>query len=158
MNKPLRLRLFALLSLLLLLLVMGAYRLYAQYQQTHFNCDAMLRVHKDNAELALVIHFTFQGNNGIAFLKGTLKQDEEITNISRKNYFNFNKKDELYHLKSISTVTSPADNSSAEEVARYLPRFYLQQGLKFDFSLYPAGWAGNIFSTGYVPSFYCSRS
>jgi hypothetical protein len=157
MNKTRLLGVFTLLSSLSFLLAMGAYRLYVQYQQTHFSCDTMLVVHKDNAELALVINFIFQGNNGIAFLKGSLKQGDKVTSLSRKNYFSFKHKKELYHLKSVSTVTSPADNSNTEEIAHYLPRFYLQQGLKFDFSVYPAGREGYVFSTGYVPSFYCSR-
>ncbi|VTR34094.1 Uncharacterised protein [Serratia fonticola] len=53
MNKPQLFGVFTLLSLLFLLLALGAYRLYSQYQQTHFNCEAMLLVHKDDAELAL---------------------------------------------------------------------------------------------------------
>lgn len=68
MNKPQLFGVFTLLSLLFLLLALGAYRLYSQYQQTHFNCEAMLLVHKDDAELALMVNFIFQGNNGIVSL------------------------------------------------------------------------------------------
>ncbi|WP_411753390.1 hypothetical protein [Serratia sp. (in: enterobacteria)] len=158
MSKPQLLGAFTLLSLLFLLLAMGAYRFYSQYQQTHFSCEAMLLVNKDDAELALVINVIFQGNNGIAILKGSLQQGDKSTSVSRKSYFRLNQSGGLYHLKSISAVTTPADNSNTEDIARYLPRFYLQPGLKFDFSVYPAAEDGFIFSTGQVPSFYCARS
>ncbi|MGF6192846.1 hypothetical protein [Serratia sp. 2723] len=158
MNKPRLFGVFTLLSLLFLLLALGACHFYSQYQQTHYSCEAMLLVHKDDVELALAVNFIFQGNKGIATLKGTLKQGNKTTSISRKNYFNFNNIKHIYHLKSISAVTTPADNSNTEDIARYLPLFYLQQGLKFDFSAYPASKEGYVFSTGQVPSFYCARS
>jgi hypothetical protein len=158
MNKPQLLGAFTLLSLLFLLLAMGAFRLYSQYQHTHFSCEAMLLIDKDDAELALAFNFTFQGNDGIATLKGTLRQGDKTTSVSRKSYFTFNQRGGLYHLKSISAVTTPADNSNTEDIARYLPLFYLQPGLKFDFNVYPASKEGYVFSTGQVPSFYCARS
>ncbi|HHQ6539538.1 TPA: hypothetical protein ACSTJY_004968 [Serratia fonticola] len=157
MNKPQLFGVFTLLSLLFLLLALGAYRLYSQYQQTHFNCEAMLLVHKDDVELALMVNFIFQGNHGIASLKGTLKQGDKTTSVSRKNYFDFNQMKQVYHLKSISAVTTPADNSDSKDLARYLPLFYLEPGLKFDFTAYPASKEGYVFSTGQVPSFYCAR-
>ena len=157
MNRPQLLGIFTLLSVLFLLLAMGAYRLYSQYQQTHFSCEAILLAHKDDAELALVINFIFQGNNGITILKGTLKQGNKTTSVSRKTYFNFKQTKGLYHLKSISTVTTPADNSHTDDIARYLPRFYLEPGLKFDFTADLIAKEGYIFSTGHVPSFYCAR-
>jgi hypothetical protein len=80
------------------------------------------------------------------------------TSVSRKSYFNFNQKSGVYHLNSISTVTTPADNSNTKDIARYLPLFYLQPELKFDFTAYPVSKEGFIFSTGQVPSFYCARS
>jgi hypothetical protein len=157
MNKPQLFGAFTLLSLLFLLLAMGAYRLYSQYQQTHFRCEAMLLINKDDAELALAINYIFQGNNGIATLKGSLQQGDKTTSVSRKSYFKLNQSGGLYHLKSISTVTTPADNSNTEDIARYLPLFYLEPGLKFDFTAYPASKEGYVFSTGQVPSFYCAR-
>lgn len=157
MNKPQLFGVFTLLSLLFLLLALGAYRLYSQYQQTHFSCEAMLLVHKDDAELALMVNFIFQGNNGIVSLKGTLKEGDKTTSVSRRNYFDFSQIKTVYHLKSISAVTTPADNSDTKALARYLPLFYLEPGLKFDFTAYPTSKEGYVFSTGQVPSFYCAR-
>ncbi|MFV8987796.1 hypothetical protein [Serratia fonticola] len=157
MNKSQRFCVLTLFSLLFLLLALGAYRLYSQYQQTHFNCEAMLLVHKDDVELALMVNFIFQGNHGIASLKGTLKQGDKTTSVSRKNYFDFNQMKQVYHLKSISAVSTPADNSNTTDLARYLPLFYLEPGLKFDFTAYPASKEGYVFSTGQVPSFYCAH-
>ncbi|CAM4237446.1 hypothetical protein [Serratia silvae] len=157
MNKPQLFGTFTLLSLLFLLLAMGAYHLYSQYQQTHFSCEALLVIDKDDAELALAFNFILQGNDGIATLKGNLRQGDKTTGVSRKSYFTFNQKEGLYHLQSTSTVTTPADNSKTEDIARYLPLFYLQPGLKFDFTVYPVSEAGYVFSTGQVPSFYCAR-
>lgn len=102
--------------------------------------------------------YTFQGDNDIAILKGTLKQGAKATHVSRKNDFTFMHENGFYHLKSTSAIISPADNSDTEEVARYLPRFYLHQGMIFDFEAYPIGREGFVFSTGYVPSFFCARS
>lgn len=157
MNKPQRLGALTLLSLLFLLLAMVACRLYSHYQQTHFSCEAMLAVKKDDAELALVININFQGNNGNAILKGSLQQGDKTTSVSRKSYFKLNQSGGLYHLTSISAVTTPADNSHTEAIARYLPLFYLQPGLKFYFTVYPVSNEGYVFSTGQVPSFYCAR-
>ncbi len=157
MSKAQWLGVSALFSLLAILVAMGAYPLYHEYQLTHFNCDSMLLVHKDDAQLAMAFSFNIQGNRGIALLKGTLKQGDKVSYISRKNYFSFRQKQGVFHLNSVSTVTSPADNTDTEELARFLPRFYLQQGLKFDFGIYRAGQEGYVFSTGYVPSLYCAR-
>lgn len=158
MNKSSLFYLFALLSGLCFLLVEGARHLYSQYQQTHFSCDTMLVVHHEEAELALAIGFIFRGNNGIVSLKGTLHQGSRVTNVSRKSYFTFNQSKGFYQLNSILAVTTPADNSKAKDIAHYLPPFYLQKGLKFEFMVYPVDKQGFVFSTGYVPSFYCSQS
>ncbi|CAI1011029.1 hypothetical protein [Serratia fonticola] len=158
MNKILPIGVFAVLSWLFFWQAKGVYQLYTQHQHTHFNCDAILQVYKDDVVLSLAFNYQFQGDSGIAILKGTLKQGAKITNVSRKNHFTFDYENGFYHLKSTSVIVSPADNSDTEEVAHYLPRFYLQPGMIFDFSVYPIGSKGVVFSTGYVPSFYCARS
>lgn len=158
MNKILPIGVFVLISWLFFCQAKGVYQLYTQYRHTHFNCDAILQVYKDDVVLSLAFSYQFQGDNGIAIMKGTLKQGAKVTNVSRKNHFTFDYENGFYHLKSTSAIVSPADNSDTEEVARYLPRFYLQQGMIFDFSVYPIGRKGFVFSTGYVPSFYCARS
>lgn len=158
MNKLLPVGVFALLSWFFFWQAKGLYHLYAVHRHTHFSCDAILQVHKEDVELSLALNYSFQGDNGIAVLKGTLKQGTKVTNVSRKNYFTFMYENGFYHLKSTSAIISPADNSDTEEVARYLPRFYLQQGMIFDFEAYPIGREGFVFSTGYVPSFFCARS
>lgn len=158
MNKILTISVFVLLSWLFFWQAKGIYQLYTQYRHTHFSCDAILQVHKDDVILSLAFSYTFQGDNGIAIVEGTLKQGTKVTNVSRKNHFTFDYENGFYHLKSTSAIVSPADNSDTEEVAHYLPRFYLQQGMIFDFSGYPIGRKGVVFSTGYVPSFFCARS
>ncbi|MFI8416172.1 hypothetical protein ACQKDS_06895 [Serratia sp. NPDC078593] len=158
MNKTQRISIATLLTVILLLGIIVTIHSYDRYQRTHLNCDAMLVVSKDDAELSLALNYTLRGDSGIATLKGTLKKGSQITNISRKNYFAFSQEKNFYHLTSLSTVVSPADNSDTQELMRYLPRFYLQKGLKFDFIIKPVAKEGYIFSTGYVPSFYCTRN
>lgn len=155
MNKIQRIGVWTLISLLMLMLAMGVYHLYAQYQRTHFRCDAILIVRKGDADLSLALHYVFQGKKGFATMKGTLRQGEKVTNVSRKYYFASQNKGSLFHIESLLAMASPADNSNTEELARYLPRAYLQKQQKFDFVAYPAGKEGYVLSTGYVPSFYC---
>jgi hypothetical protein len=132
--------------------------LYKERSYTIFSCDTVMVVRKDNAELALAMNYIFRNDNGIVVLKGTLKQGNKITDVSRKNYFAFTHEKGLYHLKSSLTVTSPADNTKTEELANYLPKFYLQEGLQTDFIVHHIDSTGYVFSTGYVPSFYCKRN
>lgn len=159
MSKKKRLlMLVTLLSLVCGTLIFSVISFYKERSYKVFSCDTVMVVRKSNVELALAINYLFRNDNGIVVLKGTLKQGDKVTNVSRKNYFTFTHERGLYHLKSSLTVTSPADDSQTEAVANVLPKFYLQKGLQTDFMIYRVDNTGYVFSTGYVPSFYCQRS
>lgn len=128
-----------------------------KWREEHFVCDTNLVVEKEDKSLSVAISYFINGSSGIAVLKGNLKVNDKGYSISRRSYFTLEKEQGLIHVKSTLAAATPADNAPLSELDKVLPQFYLKKDKKMDFSIYYQGWGGYIFSTGYVPSFYCKR-
>lgn len=145
---------------LLLAIVLGKFLTLAitHWRDNHFECDATLVVKKENSTLSVVITYFMNKDHGISVLKGELVKDGQIYSVSRKSHFLFEKSQNLTYVKSTLAVDTPGDNAPLEELKKLLPLFYLQSNIQMEFGIYAQGWNGYIFTTGYVPSFYCRRN
>lgn len=146
--------------LLILAGMLGKFVMLAitDWRDSHFECNAKLVVKKQNSVLSVVITYFMDKDHGIAVLKGELTKDDQMYSVSRKSHFLFDKTQNLTHVKSTLAIDTPADNAPLKELKELLPLFYLQSNIQMEFGIYPQGWNGYIFTTGYVPSFYCRRN
>lgn len=130
---------------------------FKSWRDMNFICDANLNVHQKDMNLTVIISYYINNNSGYTMIKGKLNKNGHIYYVSRKNTFKFHKNQNLIFAESISVDKSPGDNAESADLERILPPFYIIKNKKFEFSIYHQGWNGYIFSTGYVPSFYCNR-
>lgn len=131
---------------------------YKDWSDVHFNCDANFAVIKKDKRLSIIISYNFTGDYGIATMKGILKENDNSYSVSRKSYFSIKRTSNLYSLYSKEISISPADNTPEEQLLDMLPQFYIQSQKRLDFSIYPDGDNGLIFTTGYIPSFLCKKT
>lgn len=127
------------------------------WKNDNFVCDANLIVQKKSTKLSVVMSYYMNGERGYTIIKGFLNKDGDTFNISRKNTFNFRTSQNLVYAISTSVDKTPADNAPSELLKDIIPEFYFVNDKKIEFSIYHQGEGGYIFSTGFVPSFYCKR-
>lgn len=128
------------------------------WRDDHFTCDAKLIVKKENSTLSIVATYFFDKDHGMSVLKGSLDTNDKTYSVSRTNYFTFERKQNLIYAKSTLAIGTPASNAPLEELKKILPLFYLQKNIQMEFGVYAQNWNSYFFTTGYVPSFYCSRN
>ncbi|WP_261289093.1 hypothetical protein [Serratia fonticola] len=148
----------AAISIIFIMLGMWLLTGIGYWRDTHFSCDTMLIVKKKDDAVSLAMTYFLNGDNGFVVIKGKLDKEKSQYNVSRKTYFIVRKTGELLHVKSILTVKTPADNALMPDLKDILPVFYLEKDIKMEITVEPQGWNGYLFSTGYVPSFYCRRT
>lgn len=128
------------------------------YHKRYFNCEANLIVHAKDARLNMSLAFYLQGDSGMAILKGTMTKNNRITRISRKNYFKINRNSAGYlNLVTTQAISSPSDEALTTDINHYLPGFYSMKDASMDYFVHKQGDAF-VFSTGYMPSFYCVKN
>ncbi|AKG69056.1 hypothetical protein [Serratia fonticola] len=128
------------------------------YHERYFNCEANLIVHAKDARLDMSLAFYLQGDSGMAILKGTITKDNRVTSISRKNYFKINRNSAGYlNLVTTQAISSPSDEALTTDINHYLPDFYSMKDASMDYFVHKQGDAF-VFSTGYLPSFYCVKN
>ncbi|MBJ2116417.1 MULTISPECIES: hypothetical protein [Proteus] len=132
-------------------------QLSSSWRKNNFSCDANVVMVNQDYRLTMAITYFIESEHGIAVLKGELAKGENSYHLSRKTYFNTNNFQNLTNLTSTLSIKTPADNVPNTELQKILPPFYLDKDKKLDFRIYPQGWRGYVFSTGYVPAFYCTR-
>ncbi len=129
------------------------------WRDTHFSCDTKLIVKKKDDTISLVMTYFLNGDNGFVVIKGQLEREKRQYNVSRKTYFSMRKTGDLLRVKSTLTIKTPAgDNALMSDLKNILPAFYLEKDMILEITVEPQGWNGYLFSTGYVPSFYCRRT
>ncbi|MFV8981029.1 hypothetical protein [Serratia fonticola] len=128
------------------------------WRDTHFSCDAKLIVKKEGETVSLAMTYFLNGDNGFVVIKGQLNKEQRQYNVSRKTYFIMRKTGHLLHVKSTLAVKTPADSALMSDLKNVLPVFYLDKDMRMEMAVDRQGWNGYLFSTGYVPSFYCRRS
>ena len=128
------------------------------WRDAHFSCDTTLIVKKEDSEISLVMTYFLNGDNGFVVIKGQLEKEKRQYNVSRKTYFSMHKTGHLLHVKSTLTVKTPADDALMPDLKDILPVFYLEKDIRMEIAVDRQGWNGYLFSTGYVPSFYCKRT
>ncbi|ELW9553339.1 hypothetical protein SIP08_004949 [Klebsiella aerogenes] len=136
------------------LLMMGV----VAHRDTYFSCDAKIVVANGINTLALATTYFFEGNKGLVIFKGRLQLGDNSYNVSRKVLFNTNSLQNMSTLTSTQVDTSPADNTPTELLQLMLPAFFYQKNNNMEYTIYHQGWNDFIFSTGYVPLFYCRRN
>ncbi|MFV8867054.1 hypothetical protein [Serratia fonticola] len=128
------------------------------YQGRYFNCESDLVIHAKDARLEMSLAYYLQGDSGMALLKGTIIKGDKIASVSRKNYFKINRNNAGYlHLVTTQAISSPSDESLTTDLNLYLPNFYSMKDASMDYFIHKQGEA-YVFSTGYMPSFYCVKS
>lgn len=128
------------------------------YHERYFNCEANLIVHAKDARLDMSLAFYLQGDSGMAILKGTITKDNRVTSISRKNYFKINRNSAGYlNLVTTQAISSPSDEALTTDINHYPPDFYSMKDASMDYFVHKQGDAF-VFSTGYLPSFYCVKN
>lgn len=144
---------------LLLFVCVGGFlsSVFFEWRESNLVCDTNLVVDRENKSLSVAISYFIKGASGIAVLKGNLKTQNKDYSVSRRSYFTLKKEQGLVHVKSTLSTTTPADSAPLSELEKLLPQFYLKSDKNMDFKIYYQGFNGYIFSTGYVPSFYCKR-
>lgn len=128
------------------------------WSQNHFSCNSNFVVIKENKKLSIMVFYNFFGDNGMVSIKGNLKENEETYSVSRTSYFSLSLNNGLYNAFSNSIAVSPADTASIILLSEMLPPFYIKKNNKLDFTISRDGFDGYIFSTGFLPSFYCKGS
>lgn len=142
-----------LLALLIIILAIG----YNSYHRDYYTCESDLIIHAQDARIEASVTYYFQGKKGVSLLKGAIIKGEKVTTISRKNHFRINKNDKGYlHLVTTQTLTAPSDEAAVQDLQRYLPDFYFTKNASRDFVIHKQG-DGLVFSTGYMPAFYCVK-
>lgn len=127
------------------------------WRDNNFICDTKFIVKKSDYKLSIIMSYYIKQNREHVIFKGTMDYKGEKFNVSRKNTFVFSKSQNLLYATSTSADKTPADNVSSNLLMGVIPDFYIQKNKKIEFKIYRQGWNGYIFSTGYVPSFYCKR-
>ncbi|MCR1577044.1 MAG: hypothetical protein NQ108_21905 [Klebsiella aerogenes] len=128
-----------------------------KYRETHFSCDANVVVLNKNNKLTMITTYFFEGDHGFVIIKGNLNHDDKTYNVSRKALFSIEKLQTVLSLNSTHVDISPGDNAPSELIEQILPSFFYKTNKTFEYSIYPRGWDGLVFSTGYIPLFYCHR-
>jgi|GEM_PF-4679482 len=127
------------------------------WRNSSFVCDTNFIAQREDTKLSVVMSYYMKKDHGYTIIKGTLFHDGKEYNISRKNIFTFHTSQNLVYATSISVDKTPADNVTPAVLRGIIPDFYFINNKEIQFSIYYQGWDGYIFSTGYVPSFYCKR-
>ena len=107
--------------------------------------------------LSLSISYILDGNKGLVIMQGRLDDEKKRYNVSRKSYFSIKRNRNIIQAQSYLSIQDITDNSPTEKLQKLLPPFYLSKDITMEFYMYHQGWNGYIFSTGYVPVFYCKR-
>jgi hypothetical protein len=157
MDKKYLIRMTAAAIILAGLFFAGRYlsNAFIDWRQSNLACDAAFVVHGKKQRLSLMLRYVISGRQGIVTMKGQLEKDGEMTSVSRKSYFKIQRSHNRILATARRSLIMPGDRASEQALAQLLPAFYLRNDLKIEFSIYPQRPGGYIFSTGYVPSFYC---
>jgi hypothetical protein len=128
------------------------------WRDAHFSCDTKLIIKKKDDTVSLVMTYFLNGDNGFVVIKGQLERENRQYNVSRQTYFTMRKTGDLLHVKSTLTIKTPAgDDALTSDLKNILPAFYLEKDMILEITVDQQGWNGYLFSTGYIPSFYCRR-
>lgn len=160
MIRNISLSIFLMALLFLLAVIAGRLLMIGvvAHRDAYFSCDAKVVVVNGVSNLSLATSYFFEGDKGLVVFKGRMQQGEKIYNLSRKVLFNINSLQNISTLTSTQVDTSPADNTPEELLQLMLPAFFYHPKNNMEYTIYHQGWNGYIFSTGYVPLFYCRRS
>lgn len=131
---------------------------YNIWKISHLTCDTHLSVIRDNARLSLMIKYYLDGKRGVVNYQGVLEDGERTYNVSRAVYLSVSEYKNMVTVKSKEITVSPADNTPLQKLQGMFPAAYLEKNKNLKFEVYPQASEGYIFSTGYIPSFYCAAA
>ncbi|MBS1206273.1 MAG: hypothetical protein H6R25_3172 [Proteobacteria bacterium] len=149
--------LFALcFSLLMVAVVVGYYLWHRHYIQP-FLCKVSFIQHHSDETLYLWLNYTVDGNNGILSMNGRVKSDPTKT-LDRKIFFQVERKDRIYHLKSVRNMKFPDDNVSDSWLEKYEPLFFIYSNESIYIRIKKQDNHNYLFIFGTLPTYVCHAS
>lgn len=119
-------------------------------------CNAQIIVSKDNKELSAHASFYITHTTGFAYIRGSLQEGKQLSDISRGVNFKVTQTDANLNFTSIRVSKSEGDNTPLQELQTMLPPFYFIKDRQVDFLIQRDTNAGYIFFIAQTPVFYCS--
>ncbi len=127
------------------------------WNRSYLNCDTKFVIVDGENVLSIAMSYFFSGNEGLLVYKGRFTFRDKSYNVSRNIAFKVLKWKDLIRVESTSTGKTPVDNTPDNILDEILPSFYVRNNATMEFRIYSIAQDGYVFSTGYVPSFYCLK-
>lgn len=155
-NTLLKQATIAFIILLTIVLIKPVLSLYSSSQEINLNCSANLSVIRNDSRLSIAIKYYINGDSGIINYQGILDDGKDIYDVSRTAYFTVSNFTKMVNIRTNEITVSPADDTPDSKIKNLLPAAYLLKDQNLKFEIYKQKNSSYLFSTGYIPSFYCS--
>lgn len=130
---------------------------YLYWQSSHFSCDGEMYVHKKEMNANLTVKYVFNGNTGVALLRGELLPAGRPPQLINQNvFFNVQRKDNDYFLTSKSVMGAPDESPDPTLMKMAIPLFYQQSDVQFYLNIKRLSGNSWLFTTSRTPSLFCS--
>lgn len=134
----------------------GAVYGWQSWQRSHFHCTGETIIERPPMKANIAIKYIFNGDNGVAVLRGEIQPDNApAIAVNHNVFFDFTRKGNDYFLTSKNVTSSTGDETDSAALEATLPQFYLQPGITFYLNISKVSRGGWLFYTSRTPSLFC---
>ncbi|QLK23485.1 hypothetical protein [Raoultella ornithinolytica] len=105
-------------------LILAGYSLWKRSQPPEFTCKANFVQHNTDEQLNISLTYRIKKDSGLLSMNGYSVNDK-TKRFNRKIFFNIQRKNNTYHLTSVTNVIFPDESISSSWLEKYEPLFFI---------------------------------